>query len=230
MTARILAEHARRADVRSRLIEALERLANDDCDCGRVERFRQTLIRGAAHADLLDNATVAHAAAELLRPERALEVGVRRGFTCAAIATGCPTVELHLVDSWRPIYAERPNPGPQLVHRQLDTVGHLGRRVTHQGDSHSILPRLFDDHPDLAFDLIVIDGDHTESGADQDLADAFPRVAPKGVLIFDDLVHPSHRYLLSLWRRWRDRLAGEFSFAEYLNDGLGVGWAVRRAA
>jgi predicted O-methyltransferase YrrM len=133
-----------------------------------------------------------------------------------------------MMDSWRPIYSERPNPGPVLVRQQLRAAGHRGRPVFHQGNSHELMPKLFALEPNLQFDVIVVDGDHTEAGADQDLRDTFPRIARGGVLIFDDLMHPSHRYLLDVWRRWTKKLADQFSFAEYLDDGLGVGWAVRR--
>src|ERR1700741_3670699 len=75
-----IAEHARRPATRRRLIDALELIDNDECDLGRISRFKQTLLDGAAHAALLDNATIAHAAAKLLQPRRALEIGVRRGF------------------------------------------------------------------------------------------------------------------------------------------------------
>ena len=223
-----IAEHARRADTRRRLIDALESIDNDDCDLGRIGRFKQTLVEREAHRDLLDNATLAHAAAELLKPRRALEIGVRRGFTSCAIVAGARDVEHHMMDSWRPVYSERPNPGPVLVRQQLLNAGHRGRPVFHQGNSHELLPRLFTAETTLQFDIIVVDGDHTESGADRDLRDTFPRVARGGVLIFDDLMHPSHRYLLNVWRGWAERLATDFTFAEYLDDGLGVGWAVRR--
>jgi predicted O-methyltransferase YrrM len=228
VSADAIAEHARRASTRRRLIDALESIDNDDCDLGRISRFKQTMSEGEAHADLLDNATIAHAAAELIKPRRALEIGVRRGFTSCAIVAGAIDVELHMMDSWRPIYSERPNPGPVLVRQQLLAAGHRGRPVFHQGNSHELMPRLFAIEPNLQFDIIVVDGDHTEAGADQDLRDTFPRVARGGVLVFDDLMHPSHRYLLNIWRRWTQKLSDQFTFAEYLDDGLGVGWAVRR--
>jgi predicted O-methyltransferase YrrM len=228
VSADAIALHARRADTRRRLIDALELIDNDDCDLGRISRFKQTLDDGLAHTDLLDNCTIAHAAAELIQPRRTLEIGVRRGFTSCAIVAAARDVEHHMMDSWRPIYSERPNPGPVLVREQLLAAGHRGRPVFHQGNSHELLPRLFAAEPNLQFDLIVVDGDHTEAGADQDLRHTFPRVARVGVLIFDDLMHPSHRYLLNVWRRWREALSDDFTFAEYLDDGLGVGWAVRR--
>src|SRR3954468_25022783 len=98
-----IAEHARRPSTRRRLIDALESIDNDDCDLGRISRFKQTMSEGEAHPDLLDNATIAHAAAELIKPRRALEIGVRRGFTSCAIVAGAHDVELHMMDSWRPI-------------------------------------------------------------------------------------------------------------------------------
>jgi predicted O-methyltransferase YrrM len=228
ITADQIAQHARRADTRRRLIDALESIDNDDCDLGRISRFKQTLVDGEAHSDLLDNCTIAHAAAELMQPRRALEIGVRRGFTSCAIVAAARDVEHHMMDSWRPVYSDRPNPGPVLVRKQLIAAGHRGRPVFHQGNSHELLPRLFQAEPNLQFDILVVDGDHTEHGAEQDLADTFPRVARGGVLIFDDLMHPSHRYLLNVWRRWANKLGSDFTFAEYLDDGLGVGWAVRR--
>ena len=216
------------------MIAGLEKLDNDDVDLGRLARLREslpdepTLDPDRVTDAWLDNAIIAHAAAELLRPKRALEIGVRRGFASCAIVTGFDDVEMHLMDSWRPVYSDRPNPGPVLLREQLKAVGHHANAHFHQGNSHILLPQLFGQDPLLKFDLVVVDGDHTESGADADLRDVFPHVAPGGVVIFDDLIHPQHRYLLDLWHRWRDTLAGEFDFAEYLDDGLGVGWALRR--
>jgi predicted O-methyltransferase YrrM len=224
----MIAEHARKPDTRRRLIEALEKIDNDDCDLGRIGRFKQTLVDGSPHRDLLDNATIAHSAAELISPRKVLEIGVRRGFTSCAIVAAAPDIELHMMDSWRPVYSERPNPGPVLVREQLAAAGHRGNSIFHQGNSHELLPKILAADPLLQFDIIVVDGDHTEHGADRDLRDVFPRVAFGGVIVFDDLMHPSHRYLLNVWQRWAKILGSDFNFAEYLDDGLGVGWAVRR--
>jgi predicted O-methyltransferase YrrM len=163
-----------------------------------------------------------------ISPRRALEIGVRRGFTSCAVAAAATNIELHMMDSWRPVYADRANPGPPLIREQLHAIDHRGRATFHHGNSHELMPILFTAEPQLQFDIIVVDGDHTEIGADQDLRDTFPRLTRGGVLIFDDLMHPQHKYLLNVWRRWSEALADDFEFAEYLEDGLGVGWAVRR--
>ncbi len=218
---------ASRPGVRRRLIDSLMMLDNDDVDLGRLTRFGESVEIAGTCDGLLDNATLAHAAATLLQPARALEIGVRRGFTTCAIVAACPTVEMHMLDSWRPIYSDRPNPGPDLLRKQLSLIGHAGSAHFHQGNSHELLPQLAKNN--LTFDLIVVDGDHTERGASEDLRDAFALLAPGGVLIFDDLVHPQHGYLRGVWRHWSSNLANTHRFAEYCDNGLGVGWAIRAA-
>ncbi|MGH7178564.1 MAG: class I SAM-dependent methyltransferase [Tepidisphaeraceae bacterium] len=219
--------HARLGQTRRRLIDALSRLEHDDYDAERIAILRQDLNDNSDECRFLDNAVIAHAAAELIRPSRALEIGVRRGFCAAALVAGAPRVEMHVMDAWPQIYAARPNPGSTLVRRQLQAVGHIGNAIYHHGNSHVMLPKLRSANRRLSYDLILVDGDHTERGAEQDLSDAFGLVGRGGVLIFDDLVHPQHRYLLKLWNAWRDKLESQFSFAEHVDCGLGVGWAVR---
>src|SRR4051794_39110828 len=85
-----IADHARSADTRARLIASLETLDNDDVDLARIEK-----LRGDLHPQSwLDNAIIAHAAAELIKPRRALEIGVRRGFCSSAIVSANTNVEM----------------------------------------------------------------------------------------------------------------------------------------
>jgi hypothetical protein len=63
------------------------------------------------------------------------------------------------------------------------------------------------------FDLVIVDGDRTEAGADQTFADIMPYVAGGGVVVFDGLNDPDHPYLLEVWQRWESRLAEGFGFA-----------------
>lgn len=48
------------------------------------------------------------------------------------------------------------------------------------------------------FQLITIDGDHSEVGAHEDLVDCWKLLEPNGFLLFDDIVHPAHLYLRHL--------------------------------
>lgn len=226
-----IAAHARRSETRRRLIAALEHLDHDEIDRARLAKYVAD-VSDAGELQSLDCATVAHAAADLLHPRRAIEIGVRRGFCAAAIASAAEEVELHLMDRWRPPHGEDHNPGPVLVRRQLSSISHRGNVHFHQGDSHALLPHLClpHHHAPLTFDLVVVDGDRSEAGADQDLRDIFPHVAGGGVVIFGGLNDPAHAYLLDVWRRWEARLADAFGFADALDDGSsGVGLAMRLA-
>lgn len=182
-------------------------------------------IAGAAwrYADIL---TVLSASARLLSPRNYLEIGVRRGRSLAVVAAAAPKAELIGIDMWVPAYAGMPNPGPDLVRGQLERVGFDGTAELLSGDSHRVLPRLFSERDDLAFDLITVDGDHTPSGARRDLLDVLPRLRVGGALVFDDIRHPGHPKLARVWRKVvRDRRYSTWAFDDV---GYGVAVAVRR--
>jgi predicted O-methyltransferase YrrM len=90
-----------------------------------------------------------------------------------------------------------------------------------------VLPRLFSQRPDLTFDLITVDGDHSPRGAARDLQDVLPRLRIGGVLVFDDISHPQHPKLLEIWRRV---VVAERRYSTWHFDdvGYGVAVAVRR--
>ena len=79
----------------------------------------------------------------------------------------------------------------------------------------------------MDFDLITVDGDHSEVGAWEDLITVIPRLATGGVLVFDDIAHPAHPYLLGVWRRALARFPF-LSGHEFTETGYGVAFAVRR--
>jgi len=81
----------------------------------------------------------------------------------------------------------------------------------------------------IFFDLITVDGDHSEWGAEQDLRQVYQRLKIGGVLVFDDICHPLHPYLAGVWQRAvaTDRRFATWQFAEL---GYGVALAVRRQA
>jgi len=146
---------------------------------------------------------------ETLRPETYLEVGVRRGFSMAMVASGVPDVRIYGFDMWFRDYAGSENPGPDFVRSELANVGYRGAPVFISGNSHETLPAFFSDtrsgwlrrrrmnrlapaRPE-AVDLVLVDGDHSLLGAYQDLMDTLPRLSVGGVLVFDDVApDPTH--------------------------------------
>jgi predicted O-methyltransferase YrrM len=214
-------------ETRRHLIDALRKTELDEIDQWRFDLLERGVARLGDQWDFADNVTIAHAFARLAAPKRVLEIGVRRGFCTAAVAAAAPDVELHLVDPWLADYSNVPNPGPDFVRRQLVACGHRGPLHIHNGDSHVVLPDLFSRQPDLLFDLILVDGDHTAAGAMQDLVETAPRLAPGGLVVFDDLMHPNYPHLVGVWREYIERAGTRARTFEYIDHGRGVAFALR---
>lgn len=143
---------------------------------------------------------------------RYLEVGVGRGHSfvlvCLAVEVFGGRLEYGVgIDAWVENYGGEPNPGAAQVYRLLEDVGAWGcEPVTLiTGDSHVELMKLRGSgylvgvgrvKPRPTFNLILVDGDHTDEGAAQDLEDAFALLEPGGFLVFDDVVYQGDNRLL----------------------------------
>lgn len=141
--------------------------------------------------------------AEALQPANYLEIGVRRGFTMAMVVSRAPHVRVWGFDMWIESYAGSENPGPGFVASELSKIGYRADPVLLSGNSHELLPVFFDasygrlfrhrrvrvvrrNRP-KAFDLILVDGDHSLLGAYEDLMAVLPHLAVGGVIVFDDI-------------------------------------------
>ncbi|MCC6179553.1 MAG: class I SAM-dependent methyltransferase [Chloroflexi bacterium] len=175
------------------------------------------------YADLV---TAAYAAAEVIRPEAYLEIGVRRGRSMAAVALAAPTCRFVGFDRWTQNYAGMPNPGEEFVRSELARVGHRGEAEFISGNSHQTVPAYLDAHPDAYFDMITVDGDHSNLGAAQDIACVLPRLKVGGAMLFDDISHFKHT-LVDVWRHYFANNP-RFSAWEFPDLGYGVGVAIRR--
>jgi predicted O-methyltransferase YrrM len=173
-----------------------------------------------------DIVTVLIAAAAFCKPSTYLEIGVRRGRSLAAVVRQAPDVSVFAFDMWMPNYARMPNPGPEFVRSEMERIGYYKPITFVDGNSHETLPRFFSEHADLRFDLITVDGDHSEEGALQDLRDVLPYLAVGGVIVFDDVSHPLHPYMLNVWHE-SIRQDGGIKAAEFADLGYGVAVGIR---
>jgi predicted O-methyltransferase YrrM len=195
-----------------------------------VERFvaaARARAGGGGAWRYADIATTLAAATDLLAPAAYLEIGVRRGRSLCVVAGRAPTCDIIGIDFWNTGYAGIDNPGADHVRSLALASGHSGALELISGNSHRELPRLFRERPDLDFDLITVDGDHSRTGATRDLHDVLPRLRVGGALVFDDISHPGHPYLHDVWHRVvvRDR---RYATWEFDDVGFGVAVAVRR--
>ncbi len=47
---------------------------------------------------------------------------------------------------------------------------------------------------------LIVDGDHSDENARTDLRNVVEHVSVGGLLVFDDIIHPSHPGLRGVWR------------------------------
>jgi len=165
--------------------------------------------------------------AAALQPAMYLEIGVRRGRSLAMVASRVPSCRMLACDLFLENYAGMDNPGPDFVRAELARVGFSGSLEFLVGDSASVLPALLARQPDLFFDLITVDGDHTERGARADLQNVLPRLKVGGALVFDDLSNPSHPELAEVWAS-TVVTDPRLSTCAFTDLGFGVGIAIRK--
>jgi predicted O-methyltransferase YrrM len=205
------------------VLETLRRLSPDDYLEFLIPYMEAGLERFGAHWGFVDLLTVLHAAAVALRPERYLEIGIRRGRSLAVVAAAHPNVSIYGFDIWVADYAGMTNPGPEFVEEEMRRLGYAGQLHLVSGDSAVTVPRFLDSHPDLNFDLVTVDGDHAPEGAAADLRHVLPRVKIGGALVFDDIAHPQHRALAAVWQQ---EVGTNTAFDTRVYDELGYGVAV----
>lgn len=191
--------------------------------------YRESIKRYGDRWWYFDIVNALYGASKCVQPANYLEVGVRRGRSVCTVARACPTTNIVAFDMWMANYAGMENPGPDFVKNELRKHGHKGSVTFINGNSHETLPAFFKQYPQLTFDMITIDGDHTEEGAWQDLIDTVDHLSVGGVLVFDDISHPAHPYLLDVWVRLKQRCPWLATY-EFGEVGYGVAFGIRRAA
>jgi predicted O-methyltransferase YrrM len=207
---------------RVEMIKTLDRLEYDPY-CDSVLKFhKEGILRFGEQWDFLDLPLVVFTICKILQPKDYLEVGVRRGRTLACAAKAAPAIRLKGLDLWMENYAGIPNPGPAFVSQQIKLIHPRVKLELLSGDSHVLLPSI----PEKSFDLITIDGDHSEVGAMQDLKEAYRLARPGGAILFDDISHPAHPYLEKVWKDFVTE--HNLDHAEYSAAGYGVGVAFKK--
>ena len=208
-------------------LEILQSLQPDDYIRYTSEYYREGLQRFGRAWVYADIVTVLLGLSKLMQPNSYLEIGVRRGRSLAAVASQVATCDIVGFDRWEPNYAGIPNPGPDFVRAEMRRIGHIGKLDLISGDSHRTVPTYLKSHPDAFFELITVDGDHTEWGASLDLYHVLPRLKIGGAIVFDDIAHPTHPHLRRVWQRMVMDDA-RFVAWEFDELGYGVAFAVRK--
>jgi predicted O-methyltransferase YrrM len=211
----------------SKALKVLELLEEDDYSRYLQEYYKhglQTYQEKWRYADLL---TTIIGLFEFFMPSNYLEIGVRRGRSlCGAVSVN-PNLEIFAFDIWQKNYAGMENPGPPLILSELSKLEYNGNITFVEGNSHSTLKEFKAKNPKKYFDVITVDGDHTNLGAAEDISDVCKLLSVGGLLVFDDISHPKLPGLRDVWRR----LIVEnprFSTWSFPDLGYGIAIAIRR--
>jgi predicted O-methyltransferase YrrM len=227
LTCGTVLNRARRAKTLHSVVRILGQLKPDEYSHYLQAYLMEGLEKFGEDWEYLDITNTLLAASELTRPKTYLEIGVRRGRSMAMVAAGQPSVNIFGFDMWQRDYAKMENPGPEFVISQLKGIGHIGTLRLITGDSHTTVPAFLKAQPNLEFDLITVDGDHSVRGARADLETVLPRLAVGGILVFDDVAHPAHPNLLKVWRKVIASSPFPIQSAEFTGLGYGVAIGIR---
>ena len=133
------------------------------------------------------------------KPESYLEIGVNEGESLSYVLKNSRPKRLTLCDNWGPSFGGTGRGGHAHIDHLLKNLNYKNDLQFLSGDSRILLP----DHKGK-YDLILVDGDHTYNGAWLDLWNTWRLLNPGGIIVMDDLIHPSHKYLHQCIANFRD--------------------------
>jgi predicted O-methyltransferase YrrM len=148
------------------------------------------------------------------------EIGFNTGLSSHAFLEAHPDVEVVSFDlgatRWVPT-------AKKLIDRRFP-----GRHTLILGDSRETVPKFKASNPEVAFDLVFIDGGHAYEIARADLVNMHELASDSTAVIMDDLV-PQFAFGAGPTKAWNDAIIeGLVRQEERVRDGRMRGWALGR--
>lgn len=153
-----------------------------------------------------------------------LEIGTRDGDSLRVVLEESSGLlcSVWLADTWGSEYGGSGRGNHSHIEQLLDDFNFDGRRVFLNGNSRDTIPALMPEKAE-AFDLVLVDGDHSYEGGMADLVNTWPLLKPGCAVLFHDISHPAHPDLL----RCFDEFVAERNAPHQIitsDYGLGVAW------
>jgi methyltransferase family protein len=153
-----------------------------------------------------------------------LEIGTREGDSLRVVVQNARPSSLILCDTWGSRYGGTGRGSSEHIHKLLQQLKNTADITILSEPSRTSIPALRKRQPGVLVDLALIDGDHSEVGATADLENVLPMAR---TIVFDDLDHPQHPWLRSVWDRFLIRHPP--LWRQSWNEGRGVGAAAWRS-
>ena len=153
-----------------------------------------------------------------------LEIGTRDGGSLRVVLenAGQHLEGVCVADQWGTDYGGSGRGSHQHIVQLLDDFKFAGLRQFLDGNSRETIPALMPEQAE-AFDLVLVDGDHSAEGGLADLENVWPLVRPGGCVAFHDVTHPAHPHLSWVFEYFvfKHSAPHEMIIEPY---GVGVAW------
>ena len=209
------------------VLEILDKLEPEPCISFVKKFIKKGIHEHGKNWKYADINTLLFSIGNSIKVKNYLEIGVRRGRSLCMIASQCKDLEIFGFDMWIPGYVGVDNPGKEFVINELKKVEYSGKISFIDGDSKKTIPKFFNDNPNLYFDVITVDGDHSLMGATKDLRNVRDHLKIGGIIIFDDISSHEHPYLKKVWEKEIKSLNNFYTW-EFDDLGLGIAFAIRK--
>lgn len=153
-----------------------------------------------------------------------LEIGTRDGGSLRVVLenAGRQLEGVWVADQWGTAYGGSGRGSHAHIVQLLDDFNFAGRREFLDGNSRDTIPALMPEQAE-AFDLVLVDGDHSYEGGMADLENTWPLVRPGCCVVFHDILHPAHPDLFACF----DAFVVKYGAIRQVIDedyGVGVAW------
>ena len=155
-----------------------------------------------------------------------LEIGTRDGGSLRVVLenAGQHLQGVCVADQWGTAYGGSGRGSHAHIEQLLDDFNFAGQRTFLDGNSRETIPTLMPEKAE-AFDLVLVDGDHSYEGGMADLVNTWPLVRPGCCVVFHDILHPAHPDLMACFDAFVVKYG---AIREVIDQDYGVGVAWKR--
>lgn len=158
------------------------------------------------------------------QPKTYLEIGTREGDSLQQVIKHSKQLqEIFICDLWGSAYGGTGRSNHNHIDQLISDLGYNGNTVFLDGDSTIKIKELHNIY-DNYFDLILVDGDHSDIGGYTDLKNVLQLSKKEtGCILFHDIIHPAHLSLEKVFDDFVLEHKNNIRLSEKIREHLGIG-------